>query len=209
MMTAFTPMLAHNPELILKFVAGVFFVIALLHAGWYWFVHQVGFMLASIGTKVELWSKVALPLVLIPISGLMTVCVPFLLWLIMSDEAGSQSVLWPIVGIIMLAGLLFAVPFLLGLYMLRFSLKRSLLTAFFQVLVYATLVTSIGLSVPAEDTTHTETSVEVTECRITSGDAEMEAESTEPETTEPEATAPESAEPEAPAEDAAAEVQSE
>ena len=204
MMTAFAPMLAHNPELILQFVAGIFFVIALLHAGWYWFVHQVGFMLASIGTKVELWSKVALPLVLIPISGMMTVCVPLLLWLIMSDEVGSRSVLWPIVGIILLVGLLFVVPFLLGHYMLRFSLKRSLLTAFFQVLVYATLVTSIWLSVPAEDATHTETNVEVTEYRITSGNAEMESESTEPE-----ATAPESAEPEAPAEDAAAEAQSE
>ena len=161
-------------------------------------------MLASIGTKVELWSKVALPLVLIPISGMMTVCVPLLLWLIMSDEEGSRSVLWPIVGIILLVGLLFVVPFLLGHYMLRFSLKRSLLTAFFQALVYAMLVISIGLSVPAEGATHTETNVEETEYRITSGNAEME-----PESTEPEATAPESAEPEAPAEDAAAEAQSE
>lgn len=73
MMAVMTPVLAHDPEFLSGLVAWVLFMFGFLHAAWYWFVHQVGFMLAAIGTKVERWCKVVLPLVLIPVSGIMTV----------------------------------------------------------------------------------------------------------------------------------------
>ena len=163
MMAVMTPVLAHDPEFLFGLVAGVLFMFCFLHAAWYWFVHQVGFMLAAIGTKVERWCKVALPLVLIPVSCIMTVCVPLLLVLPMQDEDESLSVLWAVASFLLLVALVLGVPFVLGYYMLRFSLKQSLGSAFFMALVYTMMVLSVGQAFRTAWSSHLETTVEVTE----------------------------------------------
>ena len=100
MMMAYTPMLAHDPEMIMGLFVGALLLVALLHALWYWFVSQVGFMLASIGTRVERMSKIMLPLVLVPVSGMCTLGV-FVFALLAGS--GEEPTLWCVlVGLLLL-----------------------------------------------------------------------------------------------------------
>lgn len=145
MMTAYAPLLAHNPELILGLLAGAVLLVALLHALWYWFVHQVGFMLAAIGTRVERMSKILLPLVLVPVSGLVTIYV-FALALFAAPE--DASVVWRIVGLLLLVLLLLGLPYGIGRYMLRFSHRRSIISALCLAVVYGVVPLGMGLAWP-------------------------------------------------------------
>lgn len=185
MMTAFIPMLAHDPEGILALFAGILVVFVVLHAMWYWFVNQVGFMLAGIGTQVERWCKVVLPLILVPVSFMVTICGPLLVALAMPDEEGTYPVLWMIVGIVALVVLLLGVPYVIGRYMLRFSVKRSLIAAFFMTLVYIKLPLIVGLAFASADHKSLETTVEEQKWTITPEEAAAPEEKAEPEAEAP------------------------
>lgn len=161
-MIAYTPMLAHDPVGILTFIAGVVAAVILLHAAWYWFVYQVGFMLASIGTTVERWGKVALPLLLVPLSLVMSVGMSLLLTYASPVEEDANPVLWLFVVVVLLLG----VPYVIGRYLLRFSVNRSLVSALFLSIVYAVVSLSMGMILSSSHNRTTESTVEVSECII-------------------------------------------
>ena len=161
-MVAYTPLLAHDPVGILTFIAGVVAAVILLHAAWYWFVYQVGFMLASIGTKVERWGKVALPLLLVPLSLVMSVGMSLLLTYASPVEEDANPVLWLFVVVVLLLG----VPYVIGRYLLRFSVNRSLVSALFLSIVYAVLPLVLGSTISITRGNTTEATVEVSGCTI-------------------------------------------
>lgn len=161
-MIAYAPMLAHDPVGILTFIAGVVAAVILLHAAWYWFVYQVGFMLASIGTTVERWGKVALPLLLVPLSLVMSVGMSLLLTYASPVEEDANPVLWLFMVVVLLLG----VPYAIGRYLLRFSVNRSLVSALFLSIVYAVVPLSMGLILSSSHNRTTESTVEVSECII-------------------------------------------
>lgn len=197
MTTAFIPMLAHDPEGILALVAWVLAVLVILNAAWYWFVNQVGFMLAGIGTQVERWCKVVLPLILVPISFVVTICGSLLVAFATPAEDDTYPVLWMIVGIVALVVLLLGVPYVIGRYMLRFSIKRSLIAAFFMTLVYVKLPLIVGMAFASADHKTLETTVEEQTWTVTPKEenapedpAAATEEASEPETSAAEEEAP-------------------
>lgn len=150
-------MLAHDPGMLLGLVAGVVLLLMLLNALWYWLVCQVGFMLAAIGTRVERWRKVLLPFVLVPVAGLVTLCLMVLMVVQGAPEEGaSLPACWSWLGGVLMVALLLGIPYVIGRCMLRFSVKRSLLTAVCQALVYSMVPFGSGYTVKEapSDTIH-------------------------------------------------------
>lgn len=172
-MIAYAPMLAHDPVGILTFIAGVVAAVILLHAAWYWIVYQVGFMLASIGTKVERWGKVALPLLLVPLSLVMSVGMSLLLTYASPVEEDANPVLWLFVVVVLLLG----VPYVIGRYLLRFSVNRSLVSALFLSIVYAVVPLSMGMILSSSHNRTTESTVAVSECIIAPSEPDAPTES--------------------------------
>ena len=161
-MIAYSPILAHDPMGILTFIAGVVAAVILLHAAWYWFVNQMGFMLASLGTKVERWSKIVLPLLLVPLSFVMSVSMSLLLAYASPAEDDANPVLWLFVVVV----LLFGVPYAIGRCLLRFSVNRSLVSALFLSIAYAVVPLSMGMILSSSHNRTTQSTVEVSECII-------------------------------------------
>ena len=161
-MIAYSPILAHDPMGILTFIAGFVAAVVLLHAAWYWLVNQLGFMLASLGTKVERWSKIVLPLLLVPLSFVMSVSMSLLLAYASPTEDDANPVLWLFVIVV----LLFGVPYAIGRCLLRFSVNRSLVSALFLSIVYAVLPLVLGSTISITRSNTTESTVEVSECII-------------------------------------------
>lgn len=166
MMIAYTPMLAHDPEMIMGLFVGALLLVALLHALWYWFVSQVGFMLASIGTRVERMSKILLPLVLVPVSGMCTLGV-FVFALLAGS--GEERTMWSVLAGLLLLLFLPGVPYVIGRCMLRFSRKRSMIAALCQAAVYGVIPFGLGLAVPDEKVVEEEMTIPAP--IITSGEA--------------------------------------
>ena len=102
----------------------------------------------------------------------------------MQDEAESLPTIWAAVCILQLVALVLGVPFVLGYYMLHFTLRRSLGSAFFVALVYAMPVMSAGLGFSTPASSHVETTLEVTECRIVPEEASASEVPAEKEATE-------------------------
>ena len=161
-MIAYSLILAHDPMGILTFIAGVVAAVILLHAAWYWLVNQLGFMLASLGTKVERWSKIVLPLLLVPLSFVMSVSMSLLLAYASPAEDDANPMLWLFVVVV----LLFGVPYAIGRCLLRFSVNRSLVSALFLSIVYAVLPLVLGSTISITRGKTTESTVEVSGCTI-------------------------------------------